>query len=110
MVERPSLHAMTWEQRWHPLRQEWVVVAAHRQERPWSGERVAGATAEVPAFDPTCYFCPGNARVSGQRNAEYSDVFVFDNDLPCVGTDAPAPAGSGEGVLRARRAEGVARV
>jgi UDPglucose--hexose-1-phosphate uridylyltransferase len=25
---------MTWEQRWHPLREEWVVVAAHRQNRP----------------------------------------------------------------------------
>ena len=29
-----------WEERWHPLRQEWVVVAAHRQNRPWSGEMV----------------------------------------------------------------------
>ena len=28
-----------WEQRWHPLREEWVVVAAHRQDRPWQGER-----------------------------------------------------------------------
>ena len=30
----------TWEERWHPLREEWVVVAAHRQDRPWSGETV----------------------------------------------------------------------
>ncbi|MBI4307640.1 MAG: hypothetical protein HY684_02420, partial [Chloroflexi bacterium] len=30
-----------WEQRWHPLRQEWVVIAAHRQDRPWRGETVA---------------------------------------------------------------------
>ena len=29
---------MTWEERWHPLREEWVIVAAHRQNRPWSGE------------------------------------------------------------------------
>ena len=35
-----------WEQRWHPLREEWVVVAAHRQDRPWQGERAVGlATA-----------------------------------------------------------------
>ena len=26
-----------WEQRWHPLREEWVIVAAHRQMRPWTG-------------------------------------------------------------------------
>lgn len=27
----------TWEERWHPLREEWVIVAAHRQGRPWVG-------------------------------------------------------------------------
>src|SRR5213075_1072165 len=26
-----------WEERWHPLREEWVIVAAHRQGRPWVG-------------------------------------------------------------------------
>ena len=29
-----------WEERWHPLREEWVIVAAHRQNRPWTGEKV----------------------------------------------------------------------
>ena len=32
---------MTWEERWHPLREEWVVVSDHRDHRPWLGERVA---------------------------------------------------------------------
>jgi hypothetical protein len=32
-----------WEQRWHPLREEWVIIAAHRQDRPWHGERVGAA-------------------------------------------------------------------
>lgn len=27
---------MTWEQRRHPLRREWVVVAAHRQNHLWT--------------------------------------------------------------------------
>jgi UDPglucose--hexose-1-phosphate uridylyltransferase len=35
-----------WEQRWHPLRQEWVIVAAHRQLRPWRGEQVMPAALE----------------------------------------------------------------
>ena len=26
-----------WEERWHPLREEWVIIAAHRNNRPWSG-------------------------------------------------------------------------
>ena len=24
-------HSGVWEERWHPLREEWVIVAAHRQ-------------------------------------------------------------------------------
>lgn len=44
-----------WEQRWHPLREEWVIVAAHRQFRPWSSVEVAVQTPRPPAFDPTCY-------------------------------------------------------
>jgi UDPglucose--hexose-1-phosphate uridylyltransferase len=31
---------MTWEERWHPLREEWIIVAAHRQDRPWSGATI----------------------------------------------------------------------
>ena len=26
-----------WERRWHPLRREWVVYSAHRNQRPWDG-------------------------------------------------------------------------
>jgi UDPglucose--hexose-1-phosphate uridylyltransferase len=82
-----------WEQRWHPLRQEWVIVAAHRQSRPWTGQRVSPRdAATIPAYDPECYLCPGNARVGGHRNAEYTRTFVFDNDHPCVGPQAPAVA------------------
>ena len=57
-----------WEQRWHPLREEWVVVAAHRQNRPWTGETVRPPAADRrPAYDPGCYLCPGNARVARPR-------------------------------------------
>jgi galactose-1-phosphate uridylyltransferase len=81
----------SWEQRWHPLREEWVIVAAHRQQRPWTGKTVnASADASpLPAYDPTCYLCPGNARVGGVVNARYATTFVFDNDHPCVGPAAP---------------------
>jgi UDPglucose--hexose-1-phosphate uridylyltransferase len=48
--------------------------------------------------------------VSGRRNDDYAGVFAFDNDLPCVGADAPVPAPSPYSVLQARRAEGVARI
>lgn len=98
-----------WEERWHPLREEWVIVAAHRQSRPWSGAEVPGRTSSPAAFDPTCYLCPGNARVSGAVNPPYTATFVFDNDHPCVG-DAPRDLPSPPGLYRNRPATGVARV
>jgi len=98
-----------WEERWHPLREEWIIVAAHRQNRPWIGEMVVAAQPEKPAYDPGCYLCPGNARVSGQHNPDYGGVYVFDNDHPCVGPDAPEPAAHPP-LYRTRRAEGIARV
>lgn len=99
-----------WEQRWHPLREEWVIVAAHRQNRPWSGEMVGPREAETPAYDPTCYLCPGNTRVSGAQNPAYEQTFVFDNDLPCVGADAPGELPTPPGIYRNGPARGIARV
>jgi UDPglucose--hexose-1-phosphate uridylyltransferase len=101
---------MTWEERWHPLREEWVIVAAHRQNRPWIGERVERKAAAVPQYVPDCYLCPGNRRVSGAVNPPYESIFVFDNDHPCVAPQAPRRLEVPGGVLKARPAEGVARV
>ncbi len=101
---------MTWEERWHPLREEWVLVAAHRQNRPWSGETLETLAEELPAFVPDCYLCPGNLRVGGKRNDDYTSVFVFDNDHPCVGMDAPAPEATHSEIYKTRPARGLARV
>ena len=80
-----------WEERWHPLREEWVIVAAHRQGRPWMGQTVGAQEERVPAYSPDCYLCPRNVRVSGAVNPDYRGVYVFDNDHPSVGPAAPAP-------------------
>jgi UDPglucose--hexose-1-phosphate uridylyltransferase len=101
---------MTWEQRWHPLRREWVVVAAHRQNRPWNSEQLKLAVRALPEYVSDCYLCPGNPRVSGARNADYDGVFVFDNDHPCVSPLAPAPLAAPPGIYRNRPASGIARV
>ena len=102
---------MTWEERWHPLREEWVVVAAHRQDRPWSGEFVDPTlTEELPAHGEECHFCPGNRRIDGTRNPDYDGVYVFDNDHPCVGPNAPDPPAPPAGLYRNRPARGTARV
>ena len=99
-----------WEERWHPLREEWVIVAAHRQDRPWQGEEVRPPARTLPRYLEDCYFCPGNARVSGARNPQYRDVFVFDNDHPCVGPDAPRHLDVPPAPYRNRPANGLARV
>jgi UDPglucose--hexose-1-phosphate uridylyltransferase len=102
-----------WEQRWHPLREEWVIVAAHRQDRPWHGERLGaagGSGAATPGYAADCYFCPGNLRVGGARNPDYRSVFVFDNDHPCVGPDAPRDLDPPSGIYASRPASGFARV
>jgi UDPglucose--hexose-1-phosphate uridylyltransferase len=101
---------MVWEERWHPLREEWVMIAAHRQDRPWSGSTVEHTEANPPDYVPDCYLCPGNVRVSGKRNADYTGTFVFDNDLPCVSLDAPQELPEPVGIYRNRPALGLARV
>src|SRR5215468_3673227 len=102
-----------WEQRWHPLREEWVIIAAHRQDRPWHGETIGGTenpAAAVPEYVRDCYFCPGNPRVSGARNENYRGIYVFDNDHPCVGSSAPERLERAAGIFKNNPATGIARV
>ena len=68
------------------------------------------AAAGCPNTSRRCYFCPRNVRVSGARNPDYQSVFVFDNDHPCVGADAPRALEPPPGIYRNAPATGVARV
>ncbi len=99
-----------WEQRWHPLLQEWVIFSAHRQNRPWTGETVLPETARLPSHDASCYLCPGNARISGVNNPQYSGVHVFDNDRPSISFDAPVDLVAAPGVYLNKPATGLTRV
>src|ERR1700682_5792547 len=102
---------MVWEERWHPLREKWGGVGApHRHNRPWSDETIEHVLSTGPDYLPDCYLCPGNLRVSGNRNADYHGTFVFDNDLPCVGPEAPRELAAPAGIYRHRPALGTARV
>ena len=85
-------------------------MAAHRQNRPWTGGTVAAPAVARPAYDPSCYLCPGNARVGGARNPRYDTTFVFDNDHPCVGPEAPREPAPPPAPYRVAPAAGHARV
>ncbi len=68
--------------RYNPLTGEWVLVSPHRAKRPWSGQVEKVAEEVLPAYDPTCYLCPGNPRAGGtKQNPAYPSTFVFDNDF-----------------------------
>ena len=98
----------TWEQRWHPLREEWVVYSAHRNSRPWEGASEP-STKPAPCYDPTCHLCPNNTRINGAVNPDYKGVYSFSNDHPVVGLAAPQIEESQE-LYRKKSASGLSRV
>ena len=103
-----------WERRWHPLREEWVVYAAHRNSRPWTTPESAITQKNIISYDPNCYLCPGNLRIHGDRNPQYDDVYIFDNDHPVVGLNAPEITKNQHNnlneIYRRESAKGIARV
>ena len=100
-----------WEKRWHPLREEWVVYAAHRNSRPWTMGKNEGMKSDAPEYVEDCYLCPGNPRIHGDNNPDYKDVYLFNNDHPVVGMDAPEiPEDQQTGLYRKASAKGIAKV
>lgn len=99
---------LVWEQRWHPLREEWVLFSSHRGGRPWIGDTHLPSEETPPHYDPTCALCPGNARVKGE-NPRYTGAYWFTNDLPPFGNDATAPEYSDD-LYRTKQVTGTAEV
>jgi len=96
--------------RWNPLTREWVLVSPHRTKRPWLGQVDKPAPSDLPAYDPTCYLCPGNERAGGARNPQYTSTFVFDNDYPSLFPDGHELEADEAGLLVARPEAGMCRV
>lgn len=106
MIFDPTDHP---HRRFDPLRGEWILVSPHRAKRPWQGQEDVPAVAPRVSHDPNCYLCPGNSRVSGDVNPDYSGSFVFDNDFAALTPDAPSPA-SEDDLFKAAGARGTSRV
>lgn len=98
--------------RFNPLTNEWVLVSPHRTKRPWQGATEALPTTKRPAYDPTCYLCPGNERAGGVRNPQYASTFIFDNDFAALQKDAPLSRldVQGKGLIVAEGEAGTCRV
>ncbi len=95
--------------RYNPLLDEWVLTSPHRLSRPWQGQVEPTAVAGLPAYDPSCYLCPGNVRAGGARTPAYASTYAFDNDFPALVAGEPDGDFS-DGLLRAQSQAGHCRV
>jgi UDPglucose--hexose-1-phosphate uridylyltransferase len=96
--------------RYNPLSGDWVLVSPHRAKRPWQGQQEAVDRAARPAHDPSCYLCPGNTRVNGVKNPDYSGTYVFENDFAALTPDTPDAPGGADLLFQSMSARGTSRV
>ena len=94
----------------NPLTGQWVLVSPHRAKRPWQGQQEAQDETPQPQYDPGCYLCAGNRRVTGERNPDYTGTHVFTNDFAALMQDVPAPAGAADPLFELQPARGTSRV
>lgn len=87
------------ELRWHPILEEWVITATHRQDRtffpppdynPLAPTKPGGFPTEIPAPD--------------------YDIVVFQNKFPSLQPNPPQPAVEGTELMPVRPASGVCEV
>jgi len=89
---------------------EFILVSPHRSKRPWQGQIEETATDSRPAYDPSCYLCPGNQRADGTLNPTYSDSFVFINDFSALLVDTEKASVNEEDLLIAETERGICKV
>ena len=100
----------TAHRRLNPLTGKWVLVSPHRTNRPWLGQVEATSSESQPAYDPTCYLCPGNERARGVHNPKYDSTFVFDNDFPALLPDTMNGELNEKDLIVAQTESGICRV
>ncbi|ACR14339.1 UTP--hexose-1-phosphate uridylyltransferase [Teredinibacter turnerae T7901] len=95
--------------RFNALTGEWVLVSPHRAKRPWQGQSETLDVTERPSYDPDCYLCPGNKRITGDENPNYLNTFVFSNDFAALQANTPNMYSDDE-LFRLEAEQGEARV
>ncbi|WP_392389320.1 galactose-1-phosphate uridylyltransferase [Histophilus somni] len=96
--------------RYNPLTEQWVLVSPHRAKRPWQGQQEKIVDENKPCYDPACYLCPGNKRITGEQNPNYTKPFVFKNDFSALLEDTPEPLKTDDLLFQSDQARGESRV
>ena len=92
------------------LTNDGVLVSPHRLQRPWQGRVEDVPKGHLPAHDPQCYLCPGNARAGGLLNPHYERTYVFTNDFSALLPETSIGELSDDGLLVAGGESGICRV
>lgn len=87
------------ELRWHPLRQEWVITATHRQERTFH---------PPPEYCPLCPTRPDGYPTEVPEPSY--EIVVFENRFPSLLREPPAPAVASTPFSPVQPAQGVCEV
>ncbi|MEN8222708.1 MAG: UDP-glucose--hexose-1-phosphate uridylyltransferase [Acidobacteriota bacterium] len=95
--------------RFNILTREWVLVSPNRTDRPWQGQKENNSGSPQESYDPDCYLCPGNKRIHGVVNPNYTSTFVFENDFAALKQKGPGFE-LNEGLLKAKSESGVCKV
>ncbi|MGL5790953.1 MAG: galactose-1-phosphate uridylyltransferase, partial [Plesiomonas shigelloides] len=96
--------------RYNPLTGQWVLVSPHRAQRPWSGQDAAPAEQALPSYEPKCFLCPTNTRISGDVNPDYAGTYVFSNDFAALKTDTPQISAQDNPLFQTQGVRGLSRV
>jgi galactose-1-phosphate uridylyltransferase (family 1) len=80
------------------------------RQAPLAGAQETPAKQTLPQHDPDCFLCPGNTRVTGDKNPDYKGTFVFTNDFAALMTDTPDAPESHDPLMRCESARGTSRV
>ncbi|VDK46764.1 unnamed protein product [Anisakis simplex] len=113
---RPDHMVPRWDKmshrRYNPLRDEWVIVAANRLQRPWQGATESGSGSGFMPSTTVNPLAPGGHRANGQITPHYTSTFVFQNDFPALrdNADEEYSEGIANQLYRSHSIKGTCRV